>query len=489
MSDLAKVESFCAKNRVGFNRLVEEVLVACKDLQGSTVGLVYRSYSRGEKQAGGEELKDAAKILDKIDPPLTDVKLTDLHDIIGVTIVIYYPDDAGKVFEMLSGVLAEKGIRPVGQTKKHSDGYYALHAVFRSSKGPHAGLRCEVQIKTVLHDAWSAKMHDLTYKPAGAIDGRLSGLMGAVSSQIEGIEQQSITIRNIINGRHSLETRAFQSLCEHMIAVLGDGRLKALRAGNPEAADLWERIDLLRSESADGNYDGRKLNAIVEEIDTLCAQPPLVKFGWLLMTKVASGLLLGDRSRELSIQIERLIEYSTAHPDDPDMTPEVLLSIPNAFYVAGDLRRAAEFCDRLTSSNLVTRFDANTKLVLDFNRITYLLELEHLRPMRNKAHLLVLKNDVEKILADERFQEMKPLKSAFMDTQGLFKIVFGEAPAEVRAGIELCTSSVQFAGEFERDVAEACLDWRLEAGWLRYFDLTAKPEKFSPKRSDEKKGS
>ncbi|UWU83240.1 RelA/SpoT domain-containing protein [Bradyrhizobium yuanmingense] len=486
MSDLAKVESFCSRNRAGFKRLVEEVLAACEQVEDSTVGLIYRSYSRGEKQAGGEELKDAAKILDKIDPPLTDGKLTELHDIIGVTIVIYYPDDALHILDMLSAVLGKKGIRPVGDPKWHSGGYHALHAVFRSSGGAHAGLRCEVQIKTVLHDAWSAKMHDLTYKPAGAIDGRLSGLMGAISSQIEGIEQQSITIRNIINGRHSLETRAFQSLCEHMISVLGEGRLEPLRAGSPEAAALWERIDVLRAESADGNYDVHRLNAIVDEIDTLCAQPPLVKFGWLLMTKVASGLLFGDRSRELSIQIERFIDYSTSNPADPDLKSEVLLSIPNAFYVAGDLRRAAEYCERLTSSNLTGRFDADTQLVLNFNRITYLLELEHLRPMRNKSHLQTLKADVEKILGDERFQKMDALKSAFMDTQGLFRIVFGETPAEVRQGIELCTESVKLAAEFERDVAEACLNWRLQAGWLRYFDLTAKPEKFSLKRSDGK---
>lgn len=471
MTDLQIVEAFISRHRNGYRELAEEILATCKQVKAATAGLIYRPYSRGEKQ-NGDELKDAAKILEKIESPITEDKLKALHDIIGVTAVVFYPDSMMQVFDKIALALQAKSIKVSRPAKPYADGYYAVHGVVRSSIGSHSGLLCEIQIKTVLHDAWSAKMHDLTYKPAGAMDARLGGLMTAVSSQIEGIEQQSILIRNIINGRQKLETRAFQTLCDVMFTILKSGKVETLVLANADASDLWTRIDKLRLGALAGNADVVELQRLIDEIDSRCENVPLIKLGWLLMTKLGSGLLFGDRTNDLVTQVDRFLQYAQDNPSDAEIDSALLLNIPNAFYVVGDLRRAVNYSDRLLTGPLSGRLDDETKVGLNYNRLTYLLELEHIKPMRSASLRKKLQLEVEAALDDATLKKHAALDSALMDSLGLYKIVFGTTPNEVRSGIELCMKSVDIAADWEKPVAAACRDWRLEAGWLRYFDLT-----------------
>lgn len=58
-----------------------------------------------------------------------------------------------------------------------------------------AGPVCELQIKTLLHDAWGAKTHDLTYKPAGRIGAELLESFELLGTQLANLEIQSDTLR------------------------------------------------------------------------------------------------------------------------------------------------------------------------------------------------------------------------------------------------------------------------------------------------------
>lgn len=444
MTDLTNTEAFITRHKEGYRELAEQVLAVCKDVQKSTSGIIYRAYSRAEKQ-NGNELKDASKILEKIQPPVNDEKLLALHDIIGVTIVIYYPDDATSVFERVKKALRPHSIKIAKPPRIHNEGYYALHAVLRSSKGNQSGLYCELQIKTVLHDAWSAKMHDLTYKPAGSIDGRLKGLMEAVSSQIEAIEQQSITIRNIITGRQRLETRAFQTLCDTMFRILEEGILEQTIMSNTIAAKWSKQIDAVRKRALKGNSDVRTVQKIIDEIDKKCIKPPLIQVGWLLVAKLGGGLLFGDRTRDVATQVDRFLRFARSGGEGTDFHPSVFMNIPNAFYVVGDLRRAAEYSDLLCQGSYP--LDDESKLGLHYNGLTYLLELEHIKPTRSAALRKQLQRQIADAIADPRMQERPNAASAVMDSHGLFKIVFGETPQEIRDGIDLCTRSAAIAAD------------------------------------------
>ena len=435
-------------------------------------------------------MKDAAKILEKVDPPYTDVKLAELHDICGVTVVVYYSDETERLYELIESRLRTRSIRKTWGPQLYKSGYYALHAAFRSSRGSQSNLRCELQIKTVLHDAWSAKMHDLTYKPAGAMDSRLGGLMGSVAAQIQGLEEQSQTIRNIITGRHRLENKAFQAYCDAVFGIVfslgkGDNGLdtdatpdsdarKAARdldLTSPPLSELWARIEALRASAIATAPDPVAAQEVIDEIDATCAEAPLIRAGWLLITRLASGFLFGDRSRDLVTQVDRLLEYAEAN-SDPTLTPRVLQAVPMAFYVVGDLQRAAQYTSRLTSGLLEGRLSDFERDGFAFNRLSYLLEHEQLKPMRSASRRERLRLEIEEGLRAPNLREKPAMASAIGDTEGLFKIVFGATPAEVKAGIRECSSAADQATPDERDVAEACRDWRLEAGWRRYFDLS-----------------
>ena len=95
--------------------------------------------------------------------------------------------------------------------EKRSRGYYAHH--YQLEVGDNSSLprlknaRCELQIKTVLHDAWGAKTHDLTYKRAGALDARMNRQVEVLGDVLAGLDQQSELLRHIIEGRWALDER------------------------------------------------------------------------------------------------------------------------------------------------------------------------------------------------------------------------------------------------------------------------------------------
>lgn len=489
LTDLEIIEAFRSRNRSGYETLVREIRDACEELKDSIEnGNIYRVYSRGSKQ-DGDELKTAIKILEKIEPPITDSSITNVYDIIGLTVVIYYFDKSSHIFDEIERKLSAKSIRRAWGPTTYNDGYFATHAVFRSTHIRHSNLRCEIQIKTVLHDAWSAKMHDLTYKPAGAMDARLGGLMGSVASQIQGIEEQSITIRKIITGRHRLENRAFQAYCDAVFLIVfklgkdaepapaeteggAPNTASQLELLNPSLSTILKRITNLRCAAATGRPDVKAVQDIIDEIDELCSSPPFIRTGWLLVTLLASGFAFGDRANDLATQVERFLTYVARHPDDKALSPKVLQAIPLAFYVIGDLQRAAQYTERLMTTVLKDKLSNAEAAGLEFNRLSYLLEFEQLRPTRSEARRKRLKAMVEEGLNDPNLKLVPGLASCIEDTQGLFDIVFGETSTEVKRGIAKCNEAAKNAAPDEKDVAEACRDWRLEAGWRRYFDLS-----------------
>lgn len=57
---------------------------------------------------------------------------------------------------------------------------------------------CEIQIKTLLHDAWGAKTHDLTYKPSGKIGAELLTSFELLGNNLANLDQQSDALRQSI---------------------------------------------------------------------------------------------------------------------------------------------------------------------------------------------------------------------------------------------------------------------------------------------------
>ncbi|MHC4342640.1 MAG: RelA/SpoT domain-containing protein, partial [Planctomycetota bacterium] len=131
-------------------------------------GRIYRIYSRSDKQRG-KIFKDAWKIQYKINKARrknNSLKIEEIGDIIGMTIVVPYPSDQTFVREIidsniddgkiLSFTKTKRGGKEVHGEPKGERGYHAHHYELGLPHPDVQDARCEVQVKTLLHDAWAA---------------------------------------------------------------------------------------------------------------------------------------------------------------------------------------------------------------------------------------------------------------------------------------------------------------------------------------------
>jgi ppGpp synthetase/RelA/SpoT-type nucleotidyltranferase len=211
----ADVRAFVDRNRSKFQDTLRAVRQLLEDLRHADPALrsIYKIYGRGEA-TGGDELKSARKIRLKFNEynigcGLTQASLFDTPDVIGLTVVVPYPSGISLVAAALDAAVDAgdlealdfgRGDADTGIATRHgralgSKGYLACHYNVRMpGAGDHRPV-CEVQIKTLLHDAWGAKTHDLTYKPSGRIGEELLVSFDLLGANLANLDRQSDALR------------------------------------------------------------------------------------------------------------------------------------------------------------------------------------------------------------------------------------------------------------------------------------------------------
>lgn len=130
--------------------------------------------------------------------------LKDITDIAGVRIVFLYLSDRSKIETII-----EKQFDVVEKTDKVNKddterfGYGALHYLVRLGRG-YAGARydelkkliCEIQVRTILQDAWAIVAHHLSYKQESDIPRELRRKLNALSGLFETADDQFNQVRN-----------------------------------------------------------------------------------------------------------------------------------------------------------------------------------------------------------------------------------------------------------------------------------------------------
>lgn len=122
-------------------------------------------------------------------------KVSDLHDLLGIRIITYFPDEVDRAAEIIS---AEFDLNSEDSVDKRSTlepdrfGYLSLHYVLKLSKAREAlpeyaafrGIQFELQIRSILQHAWAEIEHDLGYKHSAGVPSevrrrfsRLAGLL------------------------------------------------------------------------------------------------------------------------------------------------------------------------------------------------------------------------------------------------------------------------------------------------------------------------
>jgi ppGpp synthetase/RelA/SpoT-type nucleotidyltranferase len=126
-----------------------------------------------------------------------------VDDFVGVKVLCPYPTDARQIIRWMR---AHAGFR-VGPDRdedaRHDKafGYRGYHFTLDlrgpllEGNGDLAVLRCEVQIKTMLEEAWDAKTHGLSYKREEDIDPDLLLRMKQLSDALHLLDRQSEAVK------------------------------------------------------------------------------------------------------------------------------------------------------------------------------------------------------------------------------------------------------------------------------------------------------
>jgi len=476
-----QVVEFLTTNSKKYQDLLEIVVESAREIadHSETSGRVYRIYTRADKQTGNI-FKDIWKIVEKCNAILTEnsgFHISELGDIIGATIVVVYPSDINLVRGLIDKRIEEGKFKSHSNTvatsqsneffgeEKRSRGYYAHH--YQLEVGDNSSLprlknaRCELQIKTVLHDAWGAKTHDLTYKRAGALDARMNRQVEVLGDVLAGLDQQSELLRHIIEGRWALDERkarvAKSALLKKTLSDEDPSRQAgylALRqriidseswlANKPtQDPDLQQLILDLDSFCDRGNYD----HSICQLFCLLAQFARTVDLGKLAIDRVNSWLFRATSPLERSRAFQLL---ALANFNFGDKVESV-----------GFLQRAID--DWRRNRSTMTALLADTIELEMRNSLAYILadlaDSDAGQKMRAKERapheLKEAKQIAERIRISEPRQKLPPLVEAMLkDTEGAMGIATAENPAGVREGLQSCRNALDLLKELPGDEAK-----------------------------------
>lgn len=153
-------------------------------------------------------LKERDSLSKKIDDKKDKYRsLSELTDIAGVRVITYYDSDVERVCQIVErefSVDRENSIDKRKALDPKSFGYCSVHYVVSMSEErlklpecrAYAGMKCEIQIRTVLQHAWAEIEHDLGYKREIAIPrdirrsfSRLAGLLEIADKEFQEIRE------------------------------------------------------------------------------------------------------------------------------------------------------------------------------------------------------------------------------------------------------------------------------------------------------------
>lgn len=136
-----------------------------------------------------------------------DLKLKDVGDIIGLKVLCPYPTDVDEVIAWMKSNDMIKVLTPDDAAKKESEtGYRGYNFVVTFPEEtlqvyPHfRGLKCEVQIKTMLQEAWDAWTHDVVYDPETKEDPEEGHkyLFKLLADDLKSLDEKSKTLKRQI---------------------------------------------------------------------------------------------------------------------------------------------------------------------------------------------------------------------------------------------------------------------------------------------------
>ncbi|KAI1271646.1 hypothetical protein F5Y07DRAFT_382258 [Xylaria sp. FL0933] len=204
--------------------------------------------------------------------------MSDQLDFVGLRIALYFPDQRECVIKMLKDKFVYQSTRPFERDwKPHEPGIYqnmfgqyaanhiwvCLHGRDRDSGGKYASNRLEIQLRSVLMDAWAGISHDLEYK---ALSGDLTvtelKLLDALKGHVEVGELMLEQLHRVHRKRIETENETITSsreLGEVLVNSIPESQL-----ANAQIGDLDALLVVLKAMDAD---TPRRFRALLSTLD------------------------------------------------------------------------------------------------------------------------------------------------------------------------------------------------------------------------------
>jgi ppGpp synthetase/RelA/SpoT-type nucleotidyltranferase len=189
------------ENQNVYRRVSDHILRECYEYKRGKPKSIRAVFSREPV------IKDFRSLIKKIEDKRNNedpkYEYDDLPDIIALTVLCAYRSDVQDFIRWLRNsfdVLTpdKKALRDNPQG--HRGYHYVVRArrdVVRSHR-EYSGIKCEIQVKTILEEAFDAKSHDFTYKPgARSVPPEVEQQFGILSSSLKAIDQYSEFLKDL----------------------------------------------------------------------------------------------------------------------------------------------------------------------------------------------------------------------------------------------------------------------------------------------------
>jgi ppGpp synthetase/RelA/SpoT-type nucleotidyltranferase len=371
-------------------------------------------------------------------------KVSDIHDITGVSIICPYPSDTDLVSDFLIKrsrfehfEIAPTDIRYLDP--KDNKGYRAYHGVCRG-RGRFSALRCEIQIKTLINESWGVKTHDLTYKPPGDIDLRLNMHMEKLTFTLQLLDEQSEIVKNLMVEAWALDKKRREAAQQQVLISISDKADHRIR----KIINEWKKRkgDLATSDLASGNP--QKIESMIDKcIAEIGYSMDVCRVACLYATTRSSR----DRNDWAIAIIDNWID-AIADPEERRIAG-IFRSVANLALgeyeeAIADGRAVVTRALKSKKSRWILQAKINLAYFLAegyyhrvFDEATGGGEIDRADSEKCRREALRLTHQLR--------SSTGLLRVALLDTKGAVLIACGDSEAAVREGMELCARAVNAA--------------------------------------------
>lgn len=149
------------------------------------------------------------------------ISLSQITDIIGIRIIAYFEDEVDKIAEIIESEFDLDKVNSIDKRELEDDrfGYRSLHYVFslkenRTNLAEYkrfAGLKAELQIRTILQHSWAEIEHDIGYKNEVGIPKSAKRTFYRVAALLETADQEFVKLKNLLSDYESTVSSSIQA--------------------------------------------------------------------------------------------------------------------------------------------------------------------------------------------------------------------------------------------------------------------------------------